>query len=147
MPKQVYFRNLAVFAIILTTSLSAQERMSLRFLAFPKSANMLPVELLVGEGETIKVDTPGNQLSAAYEVPSLSSLVVGATIQSADDGNVFKEYGRAKSLAVPKQIVLLLRKGKEHSDGFVIIPIDGSLANFSGASFLFINASNLGISG
>ena len=60
---------------------------------------------------------------------------------------VFKILGKSPSIASSKQIILLLRKGETNNDGFVMLPIDGATANFPGASFLFINASNLVIGG
>lgn len=125
----------------------AEERISLQFLNFPKTLNPEPVELRVGEGKTIMIRTPGNELSQTYQVPPLASIAVGKTIKNEDNEDVFQVYGSAKSLANPKQIVLLLRKGDAASDGFVVVPVDGDLKKFSGASFLFVNASNLDVGG
>lgn len=125
----------------------AQEKISLKFLAFPKSPDPEPVELRVGEEKTIEVQTPGNELSQPYQVPQLGSIVVGKTIKNEKNEDVFQVYGSAKALAAKEQIVLLLRKGEANSDGFVVIPLDGQQANFTGASFLFINASNFGVGG
>ena len=144
-----HFTNcLAALVLALSAScLRAQEGMTLRFLAFPKSPAPQPVELLVGEGKTILVDTPGHELSTAYRVPVMGMLSVGKTIQSEEGGAVFESYGSAKALGVREQIVLLLRKGEAHSDGFVVLPVDASSIHFSGASFLFLNASSLDVAG
>lgn len=145
-PRQSYLVAIAI-TFILMTGASAQEKISLQFLAFPKKLQPLPVELLVGEGKTIEVDTPGNELSTTYKVPPLESIVVGKTTVNEEGESVFQVYGKAKSITASKQIILLMRKGKDDSDGYVVLPINGELANFRGGSYLFINASGLNVGG
>jgi hypothetical protein len=132
---------------MMMTNAQSQEKIELQFLVLPKQIKPQPVELLVGEGKTIEVETPGNELSATYKVPRLSSIVVGETTQNDEGEPVFEVYGKANSIGASKQIILLIRKGKDNSDGFVVLPLDGELANFRGGSFLFINASKLNIAG
>ena len=140
------FAALAVAAI--STIASAQEqKVALRFLSFPQQDPAVPVELLLGENKTIKVDTPGHELSQRYIVPALSSIVVGKTTTDKEGKPFFQIYGQAKSIAAPEQIILLIRKGQQNSDGFVVLPIGADLKDFGGASFLFINASKLRIGG
>ncbi len=74
-------------------------------------------------------------------------IVVGKTIQNEKNENVFQEYGRAKSLGVSDQIILLMRKGDKASDGFTVFAVDGTLNTFNGSSYFFMNASNSGIAG
>lgn len=121
---------------------------SLQFLAFPKQLRPEPVELVVGERKTIRVETPGNELSPTYEMPRrVGAIVVGETIENDRGEDKFKTYGRAKLIDAKEQIILLVRKGKSNSDGFSILPLDGELANFNGGSYLFINASKLNVAG
>lgn len=121
---------------------------SLQFLAFPKQIRPEPVELVVGENKTIRVKTPGNELSPSYELSrGMGAIVLGETIKDAKGEEQFQVYGRANLLNASQQIILLLRKGKKNSDGFVILPLDGELANFSGGSYLFINASKMTVAG
>ncbi len=94
-PRQSYLVAIAI-TFILMTGASAQEKISLQFLAFPKKLQPLPVELLVGEGKTIEVDTPGNELSTTYKVPPLESIVVGKTTVNEEGESVFQVYGKAK---------------------------------------------------
>lgn len=131
----------------LLSAAHAQEKASLQFLAFPKKLRPEPVELLIGKEKTIEVQTPGNELSPPYEVPPLESIVVGKTTVNEEGESVFEVYGQAKSIRTSKQLILLIRKGKEDSDGFVVLPIDGELTNFTGGSYLFINASPLNVGG
>lgn len=140
------FITLAATSAFLASAFS-QENTSLQFLAFPKAMRPEPVELVVGKDKTMEVQTPGNELSPAYEVPPLESIVVGKTTVNAKGEKVFEVYGQAKSLGVSKQIILLIRKGKENSEGFVVVPINGALGEFGGGSYLFINASGLNVSG
>jgi len=144
--KAILCATLAAVAIPFSHAQQGSE-FSLRFLAFPRQADSEPLQLLIGDGQTIPIKTPGHTLSPAYKVKLLSSIVVGVTEKNNLNVPIFKVLGRAASLPSSKQIILLLRKGQNNSDGFVVLPIDGDLAKFSGASFLFINASNLEVGG
>lgn len=145
-------RRMAAFLLLASVGCLAQadareKTIKLRFLGFPQIANPEPVELLIGDGKTLEVNTPGNEFSQPYSVPALSSIVVGESITNEDGQPAFNEYGRAKALAAEEQIVLLIRKGQKPADGFVVLPIDGTRANFKAASYLFINASDLSVGG
>ena len=74
---------------------------TLRFLSFPKEIEPPPVELLLGEGKTTKIEIPSNELSGPYKVPPLAAWVVGETTKGPEGKAVFKEFGRAKALASP----------------------------------------------
>ncbi|MFK7909810.1 MAG: hypothetical protein AB8F34_04325 [Akkermansiaceae bacterium] len=138
-----------IFAIVcmMTVVTHAQDKVTVQFLAFPKHMKPAPVELLIGEGKTIEIETPGNELSKVYKIPRLSSVVVGKTTQNDDGDAIFEIYGKAKFISASKQIILLMRKGKNNSDGFEILPLNGELADFKGGCYLFINASKLNIAG
>jgi hypothetical protein len=123
-------------------------RISLRFLAFPQTAEPEPVELVVGEnGKTIFVDTPGHEISKTYDVPAMTNIVVGKTGEDSEGKPSFQAYGSANAIAAREQIIVLIRKGEANSDGFVVLPQDGNLEHFTGASYLFINASSYSIAG
>lgn len=124
-----------------------QKKISLQFLVLPKKVRPKPIELLIGEGKTIEIETPGNELSRVYKVPPLSSIVVGKMSQDAEGEPVFKVYGKEKSISASEQIILLIRKGKNDSDGFVVLPINAERTNFGGGNYLFINASKMNIAG
>ena len=128
---------------------NAQEQVTLRFLSFPKSANPEPVEILVGEGQTIEVKTPTNALSEPYQVPRLAAWSVGklqpATVPEAKP--VFKSYGSAPALASNSQIILLIRNGRENADGMRVLPMDNNIENFGGGKVFFMNASKVDIAG
>jgi hypothetical protein len=145
--KRARFIFFAITSALMTDAPAQQGKTSLQFLAFPKQMPPEPIELVVGEGKTIEIQTPGNELSPAYKVSPLGSIMVGKTTQNENGESVFQVYGKAASISASKQIVLLMRKGKDASDGFVVLPVDGELANFSGGSFLFINASGLNVGG
>lgn len=134
----------ALFVVIATAQ---EKQIKLRFLGFPQMQNPEPVELLIGENKTIVVNTPGNELSEPYTVPSLASIAVGKTVKNEENENVFQIYGSAKGLAAEDQIILLFRKGDKNSDGFTVMPVDGGQAKFTGASYLFINTSTLSVAG
>lgn len=144
--RRAYFIIIAITSMLMTHA-PAQGKISLQFLVLPKQIQPEPVELLIGEEKTMEVETPGNELSPTYKVSPLSSIVVGKTIQNEEGQSVFEVYGKAESISASRQIILLIRKGKDNSDGFVVLPLNGELANFSGGSFLFINASRLSVGG
>lgn len=139
----------AAFATLFIPFSQAQEeqKISLQFIAFPAQANPEPVELLVGESKTITVDIPGNELSPEYKIIRPPSIVVGITTKNEKGEPVFQAFGKAPTIASTKQIILLIRKGENNSDGFEVIPIDGELTIFSGGSYLFVNVSQLTIGG
>lgn len=139
--------RILVFLAATGLPIVSAQNASLQFLAFPKHISPEPVEVRISENKTMEVQTPGNELSPAYEVPKLEFIIVGKTTLNEKQEPVFHEYGRAKSLGVSKQIVLLMRKGRENRDGFVVVPVNGDLADFGGGAYLFINASNLNVGG
>ena len=123
------------------------ESVTLQFLSFPRAINPEPVELVVGEGKTIKVETPTNELSAPYKVKLQSIWQVGETVVGKDDKPAFKVFGQATALASSQQLILLVHKGKTNSDGFDVIPIDYRPTEFGGGKFLFMNAAKIDIAG
>ena len=123
------------------------ESVTLQFLSFPRAINPEPVELIVGEGKTIKVETPTNELSAPYKVKLQSIWQVGETVVGKDDKPAFKVFGQAAALASSQQLILLVHKGKTNSDGFDVIPIDYRPTEFGGGKFLFMNAAKIDIAG
>lgn len=139
---------LAALAIQLSC---AQEQggktVALQFLAFPPHPDLKPIELLISEKKTMPIEIPGHQLSPTYKVQGLTSIVVGTTTLNEKQEPVFQVLGKADALASTQQIVLLLRKGKENSDGFMVLPIDGDLDKFSGGNYFFINAASMPVGG
>lgn len=126
---------------------AAQQGVTLEFLSFPKTADPKPIELVVGEGETMEVNIPTNELSQAYTVKRQAVWAVGETVTDEEGKSAFKVYGQAPALASPKQLILLVRKGGEDSDGFEVIPIANDVAGFGASKFLFMNAAKVDIAG
>jgi len=132
-----------ILACALPCSLQAQnppQAIKMQFVCFPKQANIEPLELLLGR-ETLEIAAPGHEFSPEYKVPPLSQVVIGKTVQGEDGKPRFDVYGKAKGISSPDQLILLIRKGREPSDGFVVMPMDARGTSFPGGSFLFINAS------
>lgn len=125
------------------------EQVTLRFVSFPKSANPQPVELAIGEGETMEVSIPTNALSPPYKVNRLASWSVGKMepAKSKDEKPSFISYGSAPALASSNQLILLIRIGKENKDGMRVIPLDNHNAHFGGGQFFFMNAAKVDIAG
>lgn len=135
-----------VFLSLMTTAI-AEETISLQFLAIPRQVRPEPVEVVIGQNETIQVHTPGNELSQPYQVPKMDSIVLGKSSFNEDGVAKFDVYGRAKLLDNRKQIILLLRRGPTNEDGFTVLPISGEMNEFKGGSYFLLNASGTSISG
>ena len=125
----------------------AETSVTLKFLSFPSIDQPTPVELVVGEGKTIKVEIPTNELSAPYKVKSQAAWVLGETVKGKDDKPAFTVFGQAPALTSNEQLILLIRKSKSNADGFEVIPINSIKTEFGGGKFLFVNASVVDIAG
>lgn len=143
--KSILFVTFGMLALPLVGQ--ENSKVSLRFLTFPKIAEPLDIELRLADGKTLAISAPSNELSEPVAVGALGEWSVGKTIETPDGKPGFKEYGRAKAVASPQQLLLLLRKGSSPSDGLNLVAIDGRLDAFGGGKFLFLNASTVEIAG
>lgn len=94
------FRHLAHLVLcagVLLLPCAAQEgeSVTLQFLSFPRAINPEPIELVVGEGKTIKVETPSNELSPRYKIKLQSTWMVGETLVGTDGKPAFNVFGKA----------------------------------------------------
>jgi len=121
------------------------EQVTLQFVSFPKLANAEPVELLIGDGETMKIELPTNSLSPVYKVNRLKQWVLGKSSTGADSKFVFDTYGKAASLASAKQLILAIRKGADDSDGLELILMNNQQSKFGGGEYFFMNAAKVDI--
>lgn len=124
---------------------SQEEQVELQFVTFPKLITPEPVELLVGKEKTIQIELPTNCLSKVYKVDRLSQLELGKSAIGEDEKFIFKTYGRATLLPAKKQIILVLRKGVNISDGLEMIVMDNQQDGFSGGKYFFMNAAKVEI--
>jgi len=131
---------------VLSLNCFAQEdQVQLQFVSFPKLANGKPVELLLGEGKTKPVELSTNCLSPVYKVKRLKKWVLGKS-STGDEGEfVFDTYGAAPSLSSAKQLILVIRKGANDSDGFKLIPMSNEASKFGGGKYFFMNAAKVPI--
>lgn len=136
-----------VFLAAASLSLFAQggDQVSLRFLTFPKILERQPIEMVVGENETITVEPPSNELSKTYRVPRRASWVFGETTVNDDGESSFTVFGKAAALSSSEQLIILVRKGKTFADGVDVVPIDGRMGRFGGGDFFFMNAAKVDI--
>ncbi len=139
---------LAALAAAIPFTASAQDQqVTLRLIAFPRSADDNPIELRVEEGQTVEVTAPSNQISPPQTVPRAPVWSFGQTVTGADGENEFQEFGRAPALNSPSQLIVLVRKGDDNSDGFEVLALDDRDTGFGGGEFLFFNASSVDIAG
>lgn len=86
---------------VLPCSAQEGENVTLQFLSFPKSLDPKPVELLIGEGKTLEVEIPTNELSKTYQVKRLGTWAVGKSGVGEDGKPTFTVFGQAKRLLPP----------------------------------------------
>lgn len=137
-------KSLIIFLFAFTFSLASfaqDEKVKVQFVSFPKLNNAAPVELLLGNEETMKIELPTNSLSPVYEVSRLSEWVIGKSSTGAEGEFTFDIYGKATSLSTPNQLILVLRKGASDADGLELIPLDIDQKGFAGGKYFFMNAS------
>lgn len=123
------------------------QEVTLQFLSFPRAHDPAPVELLLANQSTMEVEIPTNALSSTYQVPPSNTWVVGETVVGEDGRSQFKELGRAAAINSPSQLIMLIRKGEDHSEGFAVLVMDNRETSFGGGRFLMMNASNVDIAG
>ena len=111
-------------SLVLCLSIYAKESMvNLQFICLPKGENPEPVDLLIGDGETFRVELPFNSVSNSYQVPALATWTIGKA--SVEKGKFkFETYGKVKSIGVKTQLIIVQRKTEEEGGGMELIPID-----------------------
>lgn len=124
-----------------------QGQVTLQFVTFPKWTTRQPIQMAIGEGKTLEIIAPSNSFSKPYQVPKLSSWVFGGMMANEKGDPIFKSFGDGKSLDSKNQLVLLIRLGKEPSDGLKVIVLDARLNSFGGGEFFYYNASTFDIGG
>jgi hypothetical protein len=136
-----------VFLSAAPPSNAQQAGVKMQFMTFPMTMEPLRVELLVGEGKTLELFVPSNELGPVVEVPPMASLVFGETVLNEEQKPEFKVYGRGKPVAAPKQLVLLLRRGPDMAGGFEVRAVSNDVQAFAGGKLLFVNAASIDIAG
>lgn len=135
------------FSLAVGTAPAQQADIEIQFVSFPKLADAKPVELLIGEGETMAVELPTNSISTVYKVKPLAKWVIGKTEVNGEGEESFGIYGQAPAIASPKQLILVIRKGKEDADGLELIPMDNRGSHFGGGKYFLMNATKVDIAG
>ena len=138
---------LVSFSWLLIHAAFAEGEIELQFVSFPKSPDAKPVELLIGEEQTILVEMPTNSISPVYKVKPLSKWVIGKTTVDAEGKPSFDVYGQAPAISSTKQLILVIRSSKGDAGGLKLIPMDYSQAGFGGGKYLLLNAANIDIAG
>jgi len=135
------------FSMAMTLVLHAQQQeATIRFVSFPINNDEEAIELVTGEGETIKVELPTNRLSVEYKVPKLQKWVLGKTVENAKEGEkTFDVFGEVSALGSGKQFILVIRGGLDNPNEFKLTAFEGGQDGFTGGSYLFFNASKVDI--
>jgi hypothetical protein len=119
----------------------------LHFVSFPKVANPEPLELLIGENDTLEVQLPTNHISQAYQVPALLNWALGKSSGPDIKNFSFESYGTAPSVNTKSQLVLVIRSDKDESSDLQLATLDFSQDGFGGGEYLFMNATMVDIAG
>lgn len=138
----------AVFALLGSASITCAQPpapVSLQFVSFPKVEDAQPLELLIGDGITLKVELPTNNLSPVYKVAPMSKWILGKTITGPDGKPSFKIHGEAHALGSPNQLILVVRNEAVDTDKLTLTPFEGGSSGFGGGSYLFFNATKVDI--
>jgi hypothetical protein len=137
-----------LFSFCFCMTVSAQSKtINLHFVSFPKTANPEPVELLIGENETMEIELPTNNISQAYTVPALSTWALGKSSAPDAEEPIFEKYGTTPSIKSKSQLVLALRSDKDESNNLELMTLDYSQDGFGGGEYLFVNATKVDIGG
>jgi hypothetical protein len=143
------FTLLAVFiSILLPLSVSAQgDQVSLRFITFPKVSKPEKFLLVTGKGKTEEIEVASNAISKPVQVFRQSTWMI-VERESDENGEVkLKPLGSVKALDSNRQLVFLIRKGADHSDGYKLIAFDDRRSMFGKGKMLFLNAARVQIGG
>jgi hypothetical protein len=135
------------FSMALMLMADAQQpEVTIRFVSFPLTNEEEAIELISGEGKTIKVELPTNRLSVEYKVPKVQKWVLGKTVEGAKKGEkTFDVFGEVSAVDSAKQLILVIRGGADKPKDFTLTAFDGGQAGFTGGSYLFFNASKVDI--
>ena len=155
---RLYVRLLGFLISITACGLLRAENVKLQFLSFPHVPNAEPLQLLVGEGEVLDVETPTNRLSRTYTVPKLNAWMLGKMESGAkakdgenDEGQdekvKFDVRGQVKSTNSKHQIILLVRDATGQSNKFEMLILDKAGKGLRGGEFFIMNFSKAEIGG
>jgi hypothetical protein len=126
---------------------SQEETVTLQFVTFPKWTTRIPIEMAIGNGETIEITAPSNGFSKPHEVPKLANWIFGRSGVDEKGDPVFDTFAQGKSLNTPHQLILLIRKNNDPADGMQVIALDSSESKFKGGEFFFMNVSDFDVAG
>jgi hypothetical protein len=125
----------------------SDENVKLRFVTFPKTPEPIKAELLMGLKAPVKIEASSNAISEPVSVPSMKEWVIGETSVNPAGEEVFNIFGRVPAAGSKEQIILILRKGSELSEGAKLILIDDTTLAFDLGKILFLNATKINIGG
>jgi hypothetical protein len=141
------YLTLVIFGFAMPTHSAAKEasNVELRFVSFPKSREPVQLEMLVGEEKTVDIEAPSNQVSRPMKVPSQATWIFGEKALDSEGKPTFNIFGKVVAANSPSQIILLVKKGMENSDGFEVLALDGRQKGFGAGKILFMNAAKIKI--
>lgn len=140
-------RVLLCVPFLLTSAFAQEPTVNVQFISFPKAANPEPVELLIGEGETMEIELPTNSISQVYKVPAMSTWALGKASANPEGEFVFDIFGKTQSNGAKDQLILVVRKGQNDADGLELTTMKSGGDGFGGGKYFLMNASKVDIAG
>ena len=140
---------MVLFAAAIMPRLGAQpvEKVEVQFVSFPAISDSSSVELVIGPGEVIEVELPTKGLSKIYQARRMKHWSLGKAEVDAEGNPTFNTYGKTEMGNAKKQIVLVITKGQNYSDGLELIALDGGAEGLGLGKYLIYNACKTDIAG
>lgn len=139
-----------VYALLVSVILHGQsenETKSLRFITFPRTLEPIKASLYLSEGEFEEISASSNSISRPVEAPALSEWIIGDITRTENGDDMFNVFGRVNATQANKQLVLILRKGKDFAEGIRMYVIDEEKTDFGLGKVMFLNATDKAIGG
>jgi hypothetical protein len=141
-----YIPTILLVLITVTQSVCAQaakEGVTLRFVTFPKTSKSHTLTLYAGKDKTKTVEVASNVVSQPLVMPQLSEWVIGEPVDGTDEKeSTFRAFGKTKSLGSKRQLIIVIRKDDNPSNGCHLIAVNDQDEEFKRGKILILNASN-----
>ncbi len=132
---------------ITASYLTASTNKELTFIVLPKSNAPVSIEMFNDKAKPIEIEATSNDISKTYKAKSQPTWIFGKQVKDENGKNTFKIYGKTKALSSKKQLIILVKKGTNNSDGFEVFTVNNENKSFGGGKFLFVNTANTKIYG
>ena len=146
MKSNPFFLQLLLACFLSLAGIAQTKMVNVHFIYIPEENNSEPLDLFLGDEDTIQVELPTNSVSKNYQVPALAEWSLGkATVEKGKFH--FKSYGKTKSITSDNQLILVSRKSEDEGGGLNLMVIDYTESIYKGGMYYFINLADTDIEG